>query len=195
LEDNFSVFYFNPRLGRGFFILNGTSSTPFRYNVHHPPSKMKSLTLIVLVFLFPIFLFSQTEYDTSKTLRNKRITSSDKKQLNVKFNSSDTERLNRLKIRQDNFNVPLNLKIYQKIFADEKFEYYSFPQEYLNSGISSNELIIFEQNKSLTKRMLSDFYGEDIIDLKKILESLGITKDQIVMIAAILKCFLYSPLP
>ena len=55
--------------------------------------------------------------------------------------------------------------------------------------------MIFEQNKSLTKRMLSDIYGEDIIDLKKILETLGITKDQIVMIAAILKFFLYSHVP
>lgn len=156
---------------------------------------MKSLTSIVLVFLFPIFLFSQTEHDTSKTLSNKKITPNDKKLLSTKSNSLDMERLNRLEIRQDDFKVPLNLKIYQKIFADEKFRFYSFPQEYHNSGLSNDELMIFEQNKSLTKRMLSDIYGEDIIDLKKILETLGITKDQIVMVAAILKFFLYSPIP
>jgi hypothetical protein len=89
--------------------------------------------------------------------------------------------------------VPLNLKIYQKIFADEKFKIYNFTQEYLNSGLSNNELMIFDQNKLLTKRMLSDIYGEDIIDLKKIFEALGLTKDQIVMIAAILKFLLYNP--
>ncbi len=156
---------------------------------------MKFLTSIVLVFLFPIFLFSQTEHDTSKTSSNKKITPGDKKQLIIKFNSLDTEGQNRLEIRQDNFKVPLSLKIYQKIFADEKFELYSFPQEYLNSGLNNDALMIFDQNKSLTKRMLSDIYGEDIINLKKILESLGITKDQIVIIAAILKFFLYSPIP
>lgn len=153
------------------------------------------LLLETLLFLIIITaqLFSQTEHDTSKTLSNKKIMPSDKKQLSTKSNSLDTERLNRLEIRQDNFKVPLNLKIYLKIFADEKFETYSFPQEYLNSGLSNDEFLIFEQNKALTKRMLSDIYGEDIINLKEILEALGITKDQIVMVAAILKFFLYSP--
>lgn len=149
------------------------------------------LLIETLLFLIIITaqLFSQTEHDTSKTLSNKKIMPSDKKQLSTKSNSLDTERLNRLEIRQDNFKVPLNLKI----FADEKFETYSFPQEYLNSGLSNDEFLIFEQNKALTKRMLSDIYGEDIINLKEILEALGITKDQIVMVAAILKFFLYSP--
>lgn len=152
------------------------------------------LETLFLLIIITAQLFSQTEHDTSKALRNKKITPGDKKQLSTKSNSLDKERLNRLEIWQDNFKVPLNLKIYQKIFADEKFELYSFPQEYLNSGLSNDELMIFEQNKSLTKKMLSDIYGEDIIDLKKILETLGITKDQIVMIAAILKFFLYSPI-
>ena len=137
--------------------------------------------------------FSQIEHDTSKILNNKKITTKEKKQLNADFNGLDTERLNRLEIRQENFMVPLNFKIYQKIFADEKFKIYNFTQEYLNSGLSNNELMIFDQNKLLTKRMLSDIYGEDIIDLKKIFETLGITKDQIVMIAAILRFFLYNP--
>lgn len=153
------------------------------------------LETLFLLIIITSQLFSQTEHDTSKTLRNKKITPGDKKQLSIKSNSLDTEKLNRLEIRQDDLKVPLNLKIYQKIFADEKFGFYSFPQEYLNSGLSNDELMIFNQNKSLTKKMLSDIYGEDIIDLKKILETLGITKDQIVMIAAILKCFLYSPVP
>ena len=153
------------------------------------------LETLFLLIIISTQLFSQTEHDTSKTSSNKKINPSDMKQLNTKSNSLETERLNRLEIRQDNFKVPLNLKIYQKIFADEKFVIYNFPQEYLNSGLSSDELMIFEQNKSLTKRMLSDIYGEDIIDLKKILETLGITKDQIVMIAAILKFFLYSHVP
>ena len=138
-------------------------------------------------------LFSQTELDTSKTLKNKKITTEEKKQLNTNSSRLNTERLNSLEIRQENFLVPLNLKIYQRIFADEKFEIYNFSQEYLNSGLSNNELMIFDQNKLLTKRMLSDIYGEDIIDLKKIFETLGITKDQVVMIAAILKFLLYHP--
>jgi len=54
--------------------------------------------------------------------------------------------------------------------------------------------MIFERNKLLTKKMLSDIYGVDIIDLKKILETLGITKDQIVLAVAILKFFLYTPI-
>ncbi len=152
------------------------------------------LKMFFLVILTIAQLFSQTEHDTSKILSNKKITTSDKKQLNAKSNIFDIERLNRLEIRQDNFKIPLNLKIYQKIFADEKFEFYNFQQEDLNSGLSNNALMIFEQNKSLTKRMLSDIYGEDIIDLKKILEKLGITKDQIVLAAAILKFFLYTPI-
>jgi hypothetical protein len=152
------------------------------------------LETLFLLIIITAQLFSQTEHDTSKALRNKKITPSDKKQLSTKSNSLDMERLNRLEIRQDDLKVPLNLKIYQKIFADEKFGFYSFPQEYLNSGLSNDELMIFNQNKSLTKKMLSDIYGEDIIDLKKILETLGITKDQIVMAAAILKFFLYSPI-
>jgi len=139
-------------------------------------------------------LFSQTEHDTSKILSNKKITSSDNKKVSVNSNRLDLERLNRIEIRQDNFKVPLNLKIYQKIFADEKFEFYNFQQEDLNSGLSNNALMIFEQNKMLTKRMLSDIYGEDIIDLKKILATLGITKDQIVLAAAILKFLLYTPI-
>lgn len=151
------------------------------------------LKIFFLVILTAAQLFSQTEHDTSKTLSNKKITSSDNKKLSVNSNGLDLEKLNRFEIRQDNFRVPLNLKVYQKIFADEKFEFYNFQQEDLNSGLSNYELMIFEQNKSLTKKMLSDIYGKDIIDLKKILDALGITKDQIVMIAAILKLFLYTP--
>ena len=152
---------------------------------------LKMLSLIVLITLQ---LFSQTEHDTSKTLSNKKITTSDKEQLNAGSNSFDIERLNRLEMRQDNFKVPLNLKIYQKIFADENFEYFVPKQEDLNSGLSNYELMIFERNKLLTKKMLSDIYGVDIIDLKKILETLGITKDQIVLAVAILKFFLYTPI-
>ena len=151
------------------------------------------VTLFLLIII-TAQSFSQTEHDTSKILSNKKITTPEKKQLNSTSNRLNTETLNHLEIRQENFIVPLNLKIYQKIFADEKFEFYSFPQEYLNSGLRNDELMIFDQNKSLTKRMLSNIYGEDILDLKKILETLGITKDQIVMVAAILKFFLYSPI-
>ena len=152
---------------------------------------LKILSLIVLI---TTQLFSQTEHDTSKTLSNKKIMTSDKEQLNTKSNSFDMERLNRLEIRQDNFMVPLNLKIYQKIFADEKFDFFIPREEDLNSGLSNNALMIFERNKSLTKKMLSDIYGEDIIDLKKILQALGITKDQMVLAVAILKFFLYTPI-
>lgn len=147
-----------------------------------------------LIVFITTQLFSQTEHDTSKTLNNKKITTSDKEQLNAKSNSFDIERLNRLELRQDNFKVPLNLKIYQKIFADEKFDFFIPREDDLNSGLSNNALMIFRQNKTITKRMLSDIYGEDIIDLKKILETLGITKDQIVLAAAILKFFLYTPI-
>ena len=147
------------------------------------------VTLFFLIITAPQ-LFSQTEHDTINARINKKNMQSDKNQLSTRSNSLDSEKFNRLEILQNNFKVPLNLKIYQKIFANEKFEIYSFPQEYLNSGLSNYELTIFEQNKSLTKRKLSDIYGEDIIDLKKILETLGITKDQIVMVAAILKFFL-----
>jgi hypothetical protein len=152
------------------------------------------LKTFFILAIITVQLFSQTEHDTSKTLRNKKNTVEEKKQLNTNSNRFSAEKLNHLEIRQDNFVVPLNLKIYQKIFADEKFEIYTFTQEYLNSGLSNNELMIFDQNKLLTKRMLSDTYGEDIIDLKKILKTLGITQDQLVMIFAILRFFLYTPI-
>lgn len=151
------------------------------------------LETLFLLVMISAQLLSQTEHDTSKTLSNKKIMSGEKKPLNARTNNLDREELNRLELQQGNFMIPLNLKIYQKIFADEKFEVYNFPQDYLNSGLSNNELMVFDRNKMLTKRMLSGIYGEDIINLKKILETLGITKDQIVMIAAILKFFLYSP--
>jgi len=151
------------------------------------------LEALFLLVMISAQLFSQTEHDTSKILSNKKIMSDEKKKINTRTNNLDAEGLSRLEFQHDNFKIPLNLKIYQKIFAYEKFETYNFPQDYLNSGLSNNELMIFDRNKMLTKRMLTDIYGEDIIDLKKILETLGITKDQIVMFVAILKFLLYSP--
>jgi len=153
--------------------------------------------LLETLFLFIIItsqLLSQTVLDTTKFTGKDRINKEGKKQLNTKFRSSDNERLNQFDIRQNDFKIPLNLKIYQKIFADEKFNEFIFSQEERESGLTNEELITFRNNKKLTQRMFSDIYGEDIINLKKILDELGVTKDQIVMIAAILKFFLYNPL-
>ena len=153
--------------------------------------------LLETLFLFIIItsqLLSQTVLDTTKFTGKDRINKEGKKQLNTKFRSLDNERLNQFDVRQNDFKIPLNLKIYQKIFADEKFNEFIFSQEERESGLINEDLTTFRNNKKLTQRMLSDIYGEDIINLKKILEGLGITKDQIVMIAAILKFFLYNPL-
>lgn len=56
--------------------------------------------------------------------------------------------------------------------------------------MSDDELISFEKNRLTTKKMLAGIYGEDLINVKNILAALGITSEQLVVVAAILKFFL-----
>ncbi len=56
--------------------------------------------------------------------------------------------------------------------------------------MSDQELIAFEKNRLKFRKMLSDIYGEDLIDIEKLLTALGITREQIIAIVAILKFFL-----
>jgi len=90
----------------------------------------------------------------------------------------------------DNFTIPLNLKIYQKAILNGYKAEQNFSAEDLSSGLSREDLSVFNQNRLKTKKMLAAIYGEDIINIPAILEALGITREQIIAVAAILKFFL-----
>jgi len=60
-------------------------------------------------------------------------------------------------------------------------------KEEKNSGLSDDEIISFRDNKSSTMRMMAEFYGEDLINVQKLLDELGLTKDQIAGFLMMLK--------
>lgn len=138
--------------------------------------------LIILFISMP--LFSQTKTDTTI---NKNEKSDNLAQMN---SNSHHEIQNRLQLMDGNFFVPLNMKIYQRIMLYDYLVPHKFSQEELRTRMSDDELIAFDVNRLKTKRMLSDIYGEDIIDVENILATLGITREQLIAIAAILKLFL-----
>ncbi|MHB8905764.1 MAG: hypothetical protein ACYC4T_03945 [Melioribacteraceae bacterium] len=147
---------------------------------------MKNFRYIVFFFLIAaMHLFSQTVRDTSKTSRQEN--KSDRKQILQKIPDDAT---NQFELPDVNIFIPLNLKIYQKAIINNYNAPHKFTREELSTGMADDELISLEVNKSKTKRMLSELYGEDLIDMKKVLETLGITKEQITWIVAILRFFL-----
>jgi hypothetical protein len=147
--------------------------------------KILSRTIYILLIL-TIPVHSQTKRDTSKTINN------EKKKLNTDLHDLGNQQ-QQFEVPNEIISVPLNLKIYQKILTEENSRHNIHSSEELETGMTDEELTAFEINKNNMERMLNEIYGEDIINLKKILETLGITKDQIVAVAAILKFLFYHP--
>jgi hypothetical protein len=138
---------------------------------------------IYLVVALPTF--SQIVSDTSKTSDREN-----KSEQNYIIHKIPDKLFNRFEFQNENIFIPLNLKIYQKAIINGYVEPHKFTEDELSSGMADDELISFEMNIMKTKRMLYDLYGEDLINEKKILESLGITKEQLTWIVALLRLFL-----
>lgn len=147
---------------------------------------MNNIRLVIFLFLIvTVPVLSQTEGDTSKTIH--RDNKNERKQIIHKIPNETT---NRFELPIENIFIPLNLKIYQKAIINDYIAPHKFTEEELSTGMVDDELISFEINKMKTKKMLSDIYGEDLIDMKKILAALGITKEQITWIVALIRLFL-----
>ncbi|MCX6169365.1 MAG: hypothetical protein NTX65_08495 [Ignavibacteriales bacterium] len=147
---------------------------------------MKNICLSIffsLVVTLPVL--AQTVGDTSKTTNKEN-----KNEQNFIIRKIPDNTTNRFEFNNENIFIPLNLKIYQKAIINGYLEPHKFSHEELRTGMTDDELISFELNKKKTKRMLSELYGEDLIDEEKILESLGITQEQITWIVALLRLFL-----
>jgi len=129
----------------------------------------------VLILLFCVVSFAQTKKDTSvskpKTERPIHIPPN----LEKRFDPKSTVRL-----FQEDFTIPLDLKKFSAIMSLDALEKNHFTQEELNSGLLDDEITSFRNNKASTMRMLAEFYGEDLINLQKLLDNIGLTKDQIV---------------
>lgn len=137
---------------------------------------MKYICLVnVLILLFCVVSFAQTKKDTSvskpPTERPLQMPSN----LEKRFNPKSTVRL-----FQEDFTIPLDLKKFSAIMSLDALEKNHFTQEELNSGMLYDEITSFRNNKASTMRMLAEFYGEDLINLQKLLDNIGLTKDQIV---------------
>jgi hypothetical protein len=131
-------------------------------------------------------LFSQNKIDTTRTMKD---TQDDRKQIN---SNARRETLIKIQLLNENFSIPLNLRIYQKVMINDYIAPHKFSQEELSTGMSNDELISFEKNRLKTRRMLSGLYGEDFINTENILAALGITKEQLIAVVAILKFFVFS---
>lgn len=146
--------------------------------------------IILLLIILSAQLFSQTNRDTSKSFPK-----NDKEKSLLNTNSKALETLqNHLELQKDITSVPLNLKIFQQILSEEMRIERMPSSEELATGMSETELTAFDINKNNFEKMLYATYGEDIINMKKILEKLGITKDEVVLLAAILKFLFYAPM-
>jgi len=129
----------------------------------------------VLIFFSSAVFFAQTKKDTSvskpQTERPLQMPSN----LERRFDPKSTVRL-----FQEDFTIPLDLKKFSAIMSFDALEKNHFTQEELNSGMLDDEINSFRNNKASTMRMLAEFYGEDLINLQKLLDNIGLTKDQIV---------------
>lgn len=140
--------------------------------------------LLFLLLILPMPLFSQTKIDTART--DKEIQDS-RKQINSRHETSS-----KIQLFDGNFSIPLNLKIYQKVVLNDYIGPHKFSLEELSTGMTYKELIAFEKTRLKFRKTLSDIYGEDLIDIEGLLAALGITREQLIVIVAILKFFLFS---
>lgn len=144
---------------------------------------MKKIISIMFLFL-PVIHFCQISIDTSKNEKQKKINNVDRSAPEI----NQYQFLNPVSknIFEKN-ELPLNLQIFSKAFANDFKPNPFFSADELASGLSDQELISFNNNKAKMQKILYDFYGEDLIDMEKLLASLGLTKNQIIALAAALK--------
>lgn len=144
---------------------------------------MRYLLIISLwVFVFNIVTFSQTKKDTSASKALAEKSTQIPPSIEKRFDPKSTVRL-----FQEDFTIPIDLKKYTAIMSADISKQEHLSKEEKSSGLSDDEIISFRDNKSSTMRMLSEFYGEDLINVQKLLDELGLTKDQIAGFLMMLK--------
>jgi hypothetical protein len=150
---------------------------------------MKLYTAGIVILFFAGSSFCQTNTDTIKNEKAKKLESG----MNPTTNNLPLQLLNpfQKKVLGETL-LPLNLHIYSQVFANDYKPGTSYSSEDLTSGLSAEELYAFNNNKTRLQKVLTDFYGEDLVNIAKFLESLGLTKEQIVALAAMLK-FIFAP--
>lgn len=141
-------------------------------------SLIASLLIIILSFVS----LAQTKKDTSISKPPAEKPAQIPSSIEKRFDPKSTVRL-----FQDDFTIPLDLKKYSALMSIDIPKQENFSKEELNSGLSDNEIVSLRNNRSSTMRMLAEFYGEDLINIQKLLDDLGVTKDQIVGFLMMLK--------
>lgn len=139
-----------------------------------------------ILFLSTLFIgatiFAQTKKDSS----NQKIPLEKQSQIppsiENKFDAKSAVRL-----FKEDYAIPLDLKKYSALMSMDISTANNFTREELNSGLLENEIKSFRSNKNSTMQMLSEFYGEDLVNIQKLLDNLGLTKDQVVGFLMVLK--------
>lgn len=137
-----------------------------------------SLLLIVLSYTS----FAQMKKDTSASKAPAEKPTQIPSSIEKRFDPKST-----VQLFQNDFTIPLDLKKYSAIMSIDIPKQENFSKEELNSGLSDDEIVSFRNNRSSTMRMLAEFYGEDLINIQKLLDDIGLTKDQIVGFLMMLK--------
>lgn len=91
------------------------------------------------------------------------------------------------KLLKDDFTLPYDLRKYSAIMSLDIPDKKEPTKEEISSGLTEDEIDSFRNNKNSTMRMLAEFYGEDLVNIKKLMDSIGLTKDQIVGVLMVLK--------
>jgi hypothetical protein len=135
-----------------------------------------------LIIFIGFVSFAQTKKDTSTTKPPFEKPAQIPSSIEKRFDPKSTVRL-----FQEDFTIPLDLKKYSAIMSIDIPKQENFSKEELNSGLFDDEIVGFRNNKNSTMRMLAEFYGEDLINIQKLLDNIGLTKDQIVGFLMVLK--------
>lgn len=141
-----------------------------------------SLIASLLVIILSFVSLAQTKKDTSISKPPAEKPAQIPSSIEKRFDPKSTVRL-----FQDDFTIPLDLKKYSALMSIDIPKQENFSKEELNSGLSDDEIVSFRNNRSSTMRMLAEFYGEDLINIQKLLDNIGLTKDQIVGFLMMLK--------
>jgi len=142
--------------------------------------KLFGKTTLLILFLCA-HVFAQEKKDTVSSSTAYEKNSGIPAITENKFNPKSS-----FKLFKEDFTIPYDLKKYSAIMSlDTPAKNTSNEEKY--TGLSGEELESFRLNKNSTLRMLSEFYGEDLVDIQKLLDSVGLTKDQIVGILMALK--------
>jgi len=147
--------------------------------------------VLIVMFFYKTF-FPQSNTDTIKSDTRAISTKSDN--LSRHFTEQTLSRPFQIELSNSNAVFPINFKLYQNFLFDESIIQKNGHLLYEKIiGMTDSELNAFYKNKEQADKLLRDIYGEDLIDLKKILSMLGISKSQIIAVAAILKFLFYHP--